>query len=137
MVREAHTHLRRSNKLSWAVIMRILTAKRSSFAFLRAPAMLAPFAGACIHIEPSAVADRADAIAATAVTAVTAATATVPAPQAIREVNVRSEQFILIDADDRRWFRADDLDRYQCSIGVLICEAGVGRRSPRYCKCAE
>lgn len=109
--------------------MSLPTAKRSSFASLRALVLLAPFAGACIHIEPSAVADKADLSAATAVNV------TVAAPQVIQEVTALSEQFIR--ADDRRWFRADDLDRYRCSVGVLICETGMGRTSPRYCKCAE
>jgi hypothetical protein len=63
--------------------------------------------------------------------------ATLAAPQVIQEVIALSEQFILIGADDRRWFRAADLDRYRCSVGVLICESGLGRVSKRYCKCAQ
>jgi hypothetical protein len=93
--------------------------------------LLVPFAGACGHMEPSAVANKADLTAATAVNG------SVLVPQVIQEVTDSSGQFVVLGAEDGRWLRADDIDRYKCSVGVLFCEAGFGRRDARYCECTE
>jgi hypothetical protein len=117
--------------------MNILTTKRGFFSSKWAVVLLLPLAAACSHLTPAAVADKVDSTSATPATSATVVDGAVLAPVAPQEMTAFAEQFILIGARDGRWLRARDVDRYRCNVGVLICEAGVGRRSTRYCECAE
>jgi hypothetical protein len=40
-------------------------------------------------------------------------------------------------ADRLRWLRPNDVERYHCEIGTLVCEAGTGRTSARFCRCVD
>jgi hypothetical protein len=40
-------------------------------------------------------------------------------------------------ADRLRWLRPSDVERYRCEIGTLVCEAGTGRASSRFCRCVD
>lgn len=39
--------------------------------------------------------------------------------------------------DGARWIEADDLDRYQCEEGPLVCTAASGRLTARLCRCVD
>ena len=114
--------------------MSILTTKRGSFPSKWAAVLLLPLATACSHLTPAAVADKVDS---TSATSATIAGGAVLAPVSPQEVTAFAEQSILIGAGDGRWLHARDVARYRCNVGALICEGGVGRRSTRYCECAE
>ena len=40
-------------------------------------------------------------------------------------------------ADGPVWIHTEEIDRFQCERGRLICDAGVGRLSERRCRCLE
>jgi len=48
-----------------------------------------------------------------------------------------SPPVVLRAADGALWLEPDEIDRFQCELGVLVCTAGTGRTSRRLCRCEE
>jgi hypothetical protein len=48
-----------------------------------------------------------------------------------------SPPVVLRAVDGPIWLYTEQIDRYQCERGVLVCTDAVGRRSPRLCRCEE
>jgi hypothetical protein len=48
-----------------------------------------------------------------------------------------SPAVVLRAADGPLWLYAEEIDRYRCERGLLMCTDAVGRRSRRFCRCVE
>jgi hypothetical protein len=44
-------------------------------------------------------------------------------------------EIVLSTHDGSRWVRPDDVDRYVCTDGLLVCQDSFGRTSARLCRC--
>jgi hypothetical protein len=33
------------------------------------------------------------------------------------------------------WIAPEDVELYECTVGLLVCQDGIGRRSDRLCRC--
>ena len=48
-----------------------------------------------------------------------------------------SSVVVLRAADGVLWLRTEEIGRYVCESGLLVCTDAVGRRSSRLCRCEE
>jgi len=48
-----------------------------------------------------------------------------------------SPAVVLRAADGPLWLYTEEIDRYQCERGLLVCTDAIGRRSRRFCRCEE
>jgi hypothetical protein len=39
--------------------------------------------------------------------------------------------------DGPLWVAPEDVERYQCSQGLFVCQGGIGRTSDRLCQCVK
>jgi hypothetical protein len=44
---------------------------------------------------------------------------------------------VLRPADGPVWLRTEEIDRFRCDRGLLVCSDGGGRVSQRLCSCVE
>lgn len=44
---------------------------------------------------------------------------------------------VLRVTDGPLWLRTEEIARYRCAIGLLVCQDAVGRRSARLCRCQQ
>jgi len=44
---------------------------------------------------------------------------------------------VLRAADGPLWLYTEEIDRFQCEQGLLVCTDAIGRRSTRFCRCEE
>ena len=44
---------------------------------------------------------------------------------------------VLRAVDGPLWLHTEEIDRFQCEHGLLVCTDAVGRRSRRFCRCEE
>ena len=48
-----------------------------------------------------------------------------------------SPAVVLRASDGTVWLYTEQIGRFQCERGILICADAIGRRSPRLCRCTE
>ena len=48
-----------------------------------------------------------------------------------------SPAVMLRAADGPLWLYTEEIGRYQCERGLLVCTDPIGRRSKRLCRCEE
>ena len=48
-----------------------------------------------------------------------------------------STAVLLRPADGPLWLYTEEIDRFQCERGLLVCTDAIGRRSKRFCRCED
>jgi len=49
----------------------------------------------------------------------------------------RAQAVVLRAADGPLWLYAEEIPRFRCERGTLVCSDSLGRRSQRLCRCAD
>ena len=99
--------------------------------------LLLPLIGGCayapqspvVRVPPAAAVDSAASV----VSSATIVGSSAVAPE-VEVTNFAERLVVLRDGTGRR-VRPDDVARYRCEVGRLICTSESGRVATRYCEC--